>query len=726
MSNPLRTTPSPAIARIGRAVPHAMPVVAMVLVVVLLGAFLWLLQRNERDEEALALIKDALWVEQNLHFQLASDEDKLERLAETLGRTEVDMRQFAAMARLVVNTNPAIERVLWLDTQGRTQLAEPPLPGSGAANGDIADGDDSRLGGLSRTDAVRIARSSGLRAHSAPYRVDAGNHGFDVAFPLFRDGKFVGALVGVFSFEAMLTHHVPWWFAQRYQLEVIDARGTVLGSKSRMSVPGSMAGPAPDPARSHVIPFDPPGHGLALVATAYPSDSNVMRTVLVAAIFALTGSALWSLWSLRRHIAGRLRAEEALREEHAFRKAMEDSLTVGMRARDLEGRITYVNPAFCKMVGLEAADLIGRGPPAPYWLPEEIDRAEAAFQDVLAGRAPENGLEMRFQRPNGERFDALIYEAPLIDANGRQTGWMGSVLDITERKRAEEMARQQQERLQQTSRLITMGEMASTLAHELNQPLSAIASYCTGCLNRLRSDRCDTQEVAAALEKLAAQAKRAGLVVRRIHDFVRKRDPKVAPCSLARVLEDCVGLAGSDAARLGVRVELDAPADLPPVTGDRILLQQVVLNLMRNGIEAMARTPRADRRLTVTVRLAGGDDGGDDCEQAGAGEGRVLLTEIRDHGCGIAPDVADRLFSPFFTTKREGMGMGLNICRSIVEHHRGRLWFEAVTVGDGPEAVPAGARFLFTLPVHAQAAPGRLPDHTSDHTAPDHTAEAAE
>ncbi|WP_455171218.1 PAS domain S-box protein [Azospirillum largimobile] len=678
--------------------PHAMPLVAMALVIVLLGAFLWLLQRNERDEEALALIKDALWVEQNLHFQLASDEDKLERLAETLGRTEVDLRQFAAMARLVVNTNPAIERVLWLDAKGRTMLAEPPLPQDGTPG---ADGppDDS----LTRNDAMRIARSSGLRAYGPPYRIDAADRGFDVAFPLFRDGVFVGALVGVFSFEAMLTHHVPWWFAQRYQLEVIDVTGAVLGAKSRMVVPGSMAGPAPDPARSHVIPFDPPGHGLALVATAYPSDSNVTRTVLVAAIFALTGSALWSLWSLRRHIAGRLRAEEALREEHAFRKAMEDSLTVGMRARDLEGRITYVNPAFCRMVGLKAEELVGCGPPMPYWLPEELDRAEAALQDVLAGRAPETGLEMRFRRANGERFDALIYEAPLIDANGRQTGWMGSVLDITERKNAEELARQQQERLQQTSRLITMGEMASTLAHELNQPLSAIASYCTGCLNRLRSGRFDTEEVAAALEKLAAQSKRAGQVVRRIHDFVRKRDPNVAPCSLARVLEDCVGLTGADAARLGVRVELDAPADLPPVTGDRILLQQVVLNLMRNGIEAMARTPRDDRRLTVTVRRQAGMDGG--------GDG-VLLTEIRDRGCGIAPEVAERLFSPFFTTKREGMGMGLNICRSIVEHHRGRLWFEVVAAEDGPEGGSAGTRFLFTLPVHAQPS-----DRVSDQSA---------
>ncbi|CAO3434036.1 Two-component system sensor histidine kinase/response regulator hybrid [Azospirillum doebereinerae] len=662
-----------------------MPIVAMALVVVLLGAFLWLLHRNERDEEALGLIKDALWVEQNLHFQLTSDEDKLERLAEALGRGTIDPRQFAAMARLVVNTNPAIERILWLDAQGRARMAEPPAE-PGADRGQDGELDDSP-GASPRGDAFRIARSSGLRAYGAPYRIDPGDTGFDVVFPLYREGVFAGAMVGVFSFEAMLTHHVPWWFAQRYQLEITDLRGAVLGAKSRMAMPGStagappgvMVGATPDPLRSHVIPFEPPGHGVALVATAYPTESNATRTVLVVAIFGLTGSALWSLWSLRRHIAGRLRAEEALRAEHAFRKAMEDSLTVGMRARDLDGRITYVNPAFCRMVGLSAEEMVDRGPPMPYWLPEDLERAEAAFHNVLAGRSPETGLEMRFRRSDGSRFDALIYEAPLIDANGRHTGWMGSVLDITERKRAEELARQQQERLQQTSRLITMGEMASTLAHELNQPLSAIASYCTGCLNRLRSGQFDTQEVAAALDKLAAQARRAGLIVRRVHDFVRKNEPNVAPCSLSRVLEDCVGLMEADAARLGVRVELDAPAGLPPVPGDRILLQQVVLNLMRNGIEAMAKTPRARRRLSVSVVRADG----------------ALLTAIRDHGCGIAPEITEGLFSPFFTTKSEGMGMGLNICRSIVEHHHGRLWFEAAPDG--------GTRFLFSLPLCSEA-----------------------
>jgi two-component system, LuxR family, sensor histidine kinase DctS len=672
-SGPSATDGRAAAPRPLRAIRHAMPIIAMVLVVVLLGAFLWLLQRNERDEQALELVKDALWIEQNMRFQLISDEDKLERLAEALGRETVDPRHVADMAHLVVNTNPAIERVLWLDAQGRIRLVEPPAEAEPETGPELDDSSDPS----SRADAFRIARSSGLRTYGTPYRIDSSDTGFDAVFPIYRNGTFAGALVGVFSFEAMLTHHVPWWFAQRYQLEITDVRGAVLGAKSRLSV----VGPAgldnvPDAGRSHIIPFDPPGHGVSLVVTAYPSDSNATRTILVVAIFGLTGSALWSLWSLRRHIAGRLRAEEALRAEHAFRKAMEDSLTVGMRARDLDGRITYVNPAFCRMVGWPAEAMVGRGPPMPYWLPEDLDRAEAAFREVLAGRAPESGLEMRFRRASGERFDALIYEAPLIDANGRHTGWMGSVLDITERKRAEDLARQQQERLQQTSRLITMGEMASTLAHELNQPLSAIASYCTGCLNRLRSDRFDTQEVAAALDKLAAQARRAGLIVRRVHDFVRKSEPNVAPCSLSVVLEDCVGLMGADAARLGVRVELSASTDLPLVAGDRILLQQVVLNLMRNGIEAMAKTPRAERRLSVTVTVT--DDG-------------ALLTDIRDQGCGIAPEIAEGLFSPFFTTKSEGMGMGLNICRSIVEHHHGRLWFEAAPGG--------GSRFLFTLPV---------------------------
>jgi len=641
-----------------RGAVHAMPIVAMALVVVLLGVFLWVLDRNEREEEAHALIKDILWVEQNLRFQLASDVDKLEHLAETLGREGGDALALAPVTRHVVTTNPAIEQILWIDADGRTVAAMPPVAGEGN-------------GATPRGEAFKVARSLGRRVYGAPYRLPQSGSGFDVVIPVFGARGFVGALVGVFSIDAILANHVPWWFAQRYQLEILNADGTLLGAKSHLAVA--------EPRRSHTLAFDPPGRGLTLVATVYQTDSNVTRNILVAAIFALTASALWSLWAVRRHIRGRVKAERALRQEHAFRKAMEDSLTAGMRARDLEGRITYVNPAFCRMVGWPAEELIGRGPPMPYWPPEEMGRCEDVFRSVMAGRAPPEGFELRFMRRDGERFDALVYEAPLIDAGGRQAGWMASVLDITERKRAADLARQQQERLQQTARLITMGEMASTLAHELNQPLSAIASYSTGCLNRLHAGPCSAAELAPPLEKLANQARRAGQIIRRVHDFVRKREPNVAAVNLTAIIEDSVALLASDARKHGVRItvqgDIDGPGGTPPVLADRILVQQVLLNLMRNAIEAMAHAPRESRELGVAVEVH--ED--------------LVTTRIRDRGCGIAPEVAEKLFSPFFTTKTEGMGMGLNICRSIVEHHKGRLWYEGNPGG--------GTTFLFTLPV---------------------------
>ena len=635
----------------------AMPTIAMVLVVVLLGVFLWLLDRSEREEEEHALIRDALWVEQSLRFQLASDVDRLEQLADAVGRSKRS-DVVGAMRHLVV-TNPAVERVLWLDAEGRTVASVPPVPDGRTV--------DDAQGPSPRGDAFRIARSLGKRAFTAAYRQPMAGMGFDVLVPVYQEQRFAGMLVGVFAIDEILTHHVPWWIAERYQIAIVDTHGTVLGAKSRIA--------EPKPRRSHLIPFDPPGKGMALVATVHRTESNLGRTVLVGAIFGLTGSALWSLWAVRRHIRRRVHAEQALRTEHAFRKSMEDSLTVGMRARSMDGHIIYVNPAFCRMVGWSETELIGRGPPMPYWPPEDLERCATVFSMVLTGDAPSDGFELRLMRRNGERFDALIYEAPLLESNGRQTGWMGSFLDITERKRAEELARQQQERLQHTARVITMGEMASTLAHELNQPLSAIASYSAGCLNKLRSDTVVPTELIPPLDKLSKQAMRAGSIIRRIHEFVRKRDPQVAPCDITAVVENSVALIRADARKHGVRIEVDLDRSAPAVLADRILVQQVLLNLMRNGMEAMAQTPRDARLLSVSTRVQNG----------------AVLTRIRDRGCGVAPEVADTLFSPFFTTKKEGMGMGLNICRSIIESHQGRLWFETTTGG--------GTAFLFSLPV---------------------------
>lgn len=296
----------------------------------------------------------------------------------------------------------------------------------------------------------------------------------------------------------------------------------------------------------------------------------------------------------------------------------------------------------------------------PYWLPEELDQTLMAHYSVLAGTAPRDGFELRFQRKDGTRFDALIYEAPLIDADGKHRGWMGSILDITERKRAAELNRQHQEKLQQTSRLVTMGELASSIAHELNQPLAAIASYNAGCLNMVRAGRTDDPEFAQALEKLGQQAQRAGQIIRSVYDFVRKTEPKMAPVLPADVIAASVGLIATDARRRRVSIVVQQDNMREPVMADRVMLEQVFVNLMRNALDAMRDTPAEDRRIVVSADV----------------DADLVTIAVADRGSGVAEEVAEKLFSPFFSTKQEGMGMGLNICRSIIEFHQGRLWCE--------------------------------------------------
>ena len=296
-------------------------------------------------------------------------------------------------------------------------------------------------------------------------------------------------------------------------------------------------------------------------------------------------------------------------------------------------------------------------------------------QRVLDGDSPSDGFEIRFRRHNGEFFDALIHEAPLIDGTGKQTGWMGSVVDVTERKRAAEATHQHEQRLQASARLITMGEMASSLAHELNQPLAAISSYITGCRNLIGAGTATLSDLDGALAKCQDQAQRAARIIRRIYEFVRRHEPKSEDCDLPGLIADLVSLLEADARRQGVRIVCAIEEQPLPLLGDRVLLGQALLNLMKNGIESMRDVPREQRELHLTFSVHE-----QHCE-----------IRIRDAGSGISSEAAAHLFEPFFTTKTEGLGVGLNICRSVIEAHQGRLWHEA-----NPEG---GSTFFITLPL---------------------------
>lgn len=641
----------------------ALPKLGIVLLLAAVVALLWLLQQNEIDEERNSLIKDVLWLEQNVRFHLGGTEEQIQQLASELNADDDAKKTFRLRAGHILKNSGEISQILWFDKERNVVDA---LPAAGPPDGEI-----ESFGPPVTQKAFELAARLGKRVYSEPFLLTGNTGHFEIAVPIFVDRKFIGALVAVYSFDTLLADLVPWWFAEKYQVTITDDNDVQYAAKS--NIQGT-------PSLSYNLPFEPPGYGLQFRVTSYQTATNPLQRLLAGAILLLAGGVFWSLWLVRDLMRKHSRAEQALRSEHAFRTAMENSLTVGMRARDLKGEVIYVNPAFCKITGFSSEELVGKVPPMPYWVPDQLDETFAVHQAVMAGEAPPDGFEMTFMRKDGERFHALVYEAKLIDGNGVHTGWMASVLDVTERKRAEDLARQQQEQLQFTSRLVTMGEMASTLAHELNQPLAAIASYNTGCLNLLEHQNVTPQDIRPALEKLGIQAQRAGKIIRRVHDFVRKSEPKRAPCALGEVIEDCLGFIEADARKHHIRIDCKIP-NLPLIPADRLMLEQVLLNLIRNAMEAMSTTPEPHRILRIAIEVSSTE----------------LSVSVTDRGNGIAPEVREKLFTAFFTTKPEGMGVGLSICRSIIEFHRGRLWAE----DNVNSPTGTGTTFTFTLPQEA-------------------------
>jgi two-component system sensor histidine kinase DctS len=371
---------------------------------------------------------------------------------------------------------------------------------------------------------------------------------------------------------------------------------------------------------------------------------------------------------------------------------MEDSVLTGLRARDLSGRITYVNPAFCQMVGIPAKDLLNQSFPSPYWPPELAVAYQQRQAIRLAGNnLPREGHESVFIRPDGTRFPVLIMEAPLINAVGKHTGWMSAILDVSEQRRTEEQSRASQDRLQATARLAMVGEMASLLSHELNQPLAAISSYAAGSLNLLNDTAATnspaqlsnllTKDLQLAIARIAEQAERAGKVIKSVHDFVRRRDQEREAIAPRDLLDAVMPLVSLQARKLLVTVVLEVDASASAVLCDRTMVEQVLLNLARNGMQAMqALSLSAPRLLTLRVRPA-----------ASNAVSAWVEFAVIDQGDGISPEVASQLFTPFFTTKVEGMGLGLSLCRTVIEQHGGFLGYEA--------AAPQGTVFSFTLPV---------------------------
>jgi len=303
--------------------------------------------------------------------------------------------------------------------------------------------------------------------------------------------------------------------------------------------------------------------------------------------------------------------------------------------------------------------------------------------DAAGHRRLQEALAAQAGAKAGEAYDPILKR--WFDVRTREIRWVDGrdvrlqiTTDISDRKATEEIVRQQQEKVALTSRLMTMGEMASSLAHELNQPLTAISNYSLGTVSRLRGGNVTAADLLPALEKTAGQAQRAGNIIRRIREFVKRAEPRRRPTLATRIVEDAIGFAEIEAAKKQIAIRTQVPPDLPPLNVDPILIEQLLLNLLKNAIDAMANA--STRRIDVLVRRLD----------------EMAEFSVIDHGSGIPAENRESLFEPFFSTKSEGMGMGLNICRSIVEFHKGRLVLE-----ENPDG---GSIFRFTLPLAIAAA----------------------
>jgi PAS domain S-box-containing protein len=787
------------------------PLLSVLLFLAAIISAFWYLRNEEIDREVESVKRGTELTQQQMGLRLIQNQEALIRMARDMVSRPHAAEEFAAMAEAFARERPEITHLTWVDARRVPRSSHlafnyPSGPGGQAPapalpkDGDLSEAETTFL----------AARDTRVPVYSRAFADVSGFQVFQLHVPLMDRSPFGGVLVAEYSLEALLRHFVPADVAQRHVIAIVNEQDRQLAA-TVTPMPGQEGTRAPIVS---VAPLTPAFNGLVLRGQGWRTSIGLVHNTLFWMVVALSVLTVWMLLGTWRHMRRRSQIQGALVQETNFRRAMENSMPTGMRAMDMQGRITYVNAAFSQMTGFSPAELVGRLPPFPYWLPDRHDEHMRLLQLELQGRSPSAGIELKVMRKDGSVFDARMYVSPLIDPKGQQTGWMTSMTNITEakrirdqlsasherfttvlegldasvsvlsvqqgellftnrsyrlwfgadarghqtmagnagdagfqpdgddpvdnlsglptqeltggasprevyvdavgkwfdvrarylqwtdgrlaqmliatdvtaRRRAEEQAAAQAEKAQVTSRLMTMGEMASSVAHELNQPLTAITNYCNGMVSRVKAESISPEDLIAALQKTARQAERAGQVIHRIRAFVKKSEPQRQPAQAREIVEDAVELAGIELKRRNVAIHTYVAQRLPDLLVDPILIEQVLMNLLKNAAEAIDNAQLPGSRRHIELRVV---------PKHNAEEGGVIEFSVTDMGPGIQEVVIDRLYEAFFSTKKEGLGIGLSLCRSIVESHRGRM--RAQNLYNGPQIV--GCRFSFTLPV---------------------------
>ena len=791
------------------------PLASVLLFLAAIAIAYWTLRHEELAREIESVRRDAEITQQQIGLRLSENQEQLVRLAREFVTQEIDASAFGAQAAAIARDRHEIHHLTWLTQRRRVKATHRAATYPAESAAQTAPLTETLPDGRPEQEAERTfqaARDKRQPVYSRVMRTAQGEPVFQLHVPLIEQGEFAGVLIAEYSVQALLRQFVLPEISRRHRLSIVDDSDATVAS---------MVTPMPGQTRerltlAHDVPLTPVMNGFVIRSEGYRQSSGFIGNTLFWMVVALSLLTLWMLLGAWRHMRRRAQIQRALVQETQFRRAMENSLLTGMRALDMEGRITYVNNAFCQMSGFPESELVGRKPPFPYWPPDRIEENRRLLQQEMHGRSPAGGIEVRMMRKDGQMFDARMYMSPLVGANGQQAGWMTSVTNITEAKRirdqlsasherfttvlegldasvsvlsvhqgdllfanrsyrlwfgadarghalltgrpagddvsedevdelsglptqeltetagdlrevfveplkkwfdvrsrylqwtdgrlaqmviatdvtarvrAEELAAQQAERAADASRLMTMGEMASSVAHELNQPLTAITNYCNGMVSRVESGSIVKADLVAALRKTAQQAERAGQVIHRIRAFVKKSEPQRQRAEAQAIVDNAVELAGIEVRRRQVAIRTYVAQRLPALMVDPILIEQVIMNLLKNAAEAIDAAQLPPSRRHVELRVV---------PRHSPEEGGFIEFSVTDAGPGIPEEVIARLYEAFFSTKPQGLGIGLSLCRSIIESHRGRLKAENLYNA----GARVGCRFVFTLPVERPA-----------------------
>ncbi len=801
------------------------PLITVLLFLAAIVASFSYLRLEEIDREQETIKRDVEYAQQRLRLRLLERQEQLMRVARDVSSKEIDAEDFTTQAEMLINNYPELHAITWIDNKQRVKAA---YASSSASNLQLRGvGSVVIFKETEGSFAFNLAKDLAQPIYSRPISEPGAVSILQLHIPLTEKGKFTGVIMGEYSVDGVLRYGVPNEITAKYAVSFINGKNTVMaGQTIKPRNAATKLLPWAAAPNEYQIPVSPVGNDLVLRAQAYRTSLGLVGSGLFWLTAALSALTVWMLVATWRHTRRRMKTQQALISETNFRRAMENSMLTGMRALDMKGKITYVNPAFCEMTGWAEEELLGSTAPFPYWPTQDYEILSKQLEDELAGRAPKGGFQIRVKRKNGKLFDARMYVSPLIDAKGQQTGLMTSTTDITEpnrvrqqlvesqdrfitvlegmdasvsvaplgradllfankmyrqwfggdtvghlqliaqagvatelpqeemgddvdslaglpldqlstsqiknfeifipelskwlevrsryltwvdgrlaqmviatditsRRDAEALALQQAERAESASRLITMGEMASSVAHELNQPLTAISLYCNGMVSRIKDKQISEEDMLNALDKTAKQAQRAGQIIQRIRSFVKRSAPNRTASGVLAMVEAAKELAEIEMRRRNVHLRTYVAARLPDLQVDPILIEQVLINLLKNAAESVDAAQRSSANRSVELRVT----------PKKVEDKQVIEFAVIDNGLGLQPEVMARLYESFFSTKAEGMGMGLSLCRSIIESHLGRI--AAENIYNGADVV--GCRFAFWLPLQLENLPETTP-----------------